>query len=253
MPGHFEIVAHRGIRSEQSENTLAGFERAIALGADAVEFDVCLTADGVPIVFHDVYLDGKTDGRGPIFARTLEELRGLRVRSPSDPGAAGESIPTLEEVVDRIGGWIGMEIEIKGPEPEAPGLVAGVLKRHPQLRTSVEVTSFEPALLLDFQKASPDVPADVLVPLFEGWMRADAVAYEAIHRALLAEARAVHLHASQLVPETVSAIRSHGIAIHAWGVDEKASLEKIQSFRIPRICTDCVREALEFRRAGGYS
>lgn len=48
----FEIVAHRGAHDQVPENTLPAFERAIELGADAVELDVRLTADGIPVVYH---------------------------------------------------------------------------------------------------------------------------------------------------------------------------------------------------------
>ena len=53
----FEIVAHRGVPNEYPENTLTSFERAIELGADAVELDVRLTKDKIPVVYHYYYLD----------------------------------------------------------------------------------------------------------------------------------------------------------------------------------------------------
>ncbi|MDD9983255.1 MAG: glycerophosphodiester phosphodiesterase family protein, partial [Gammaproteobacteria bacterium] len=51
-----EIHGHRGARGLLPENTLPGFERAIALCVDALEFDVCMTRDGVPVVHHDTAL-----------------------------------------------------------------------------------------------------------------------------------------------------------------------------------------------------
>ncbi len=243
----FDIVAHRGVPNEAPENTLASFERAIELGADAVEFDVRLTADRIPVVYHYYYLDLFTTGRGPIFAYTLEQLRGVRVKCPENPQAPEEPISTLEEVVERIGGRIGMEIEIKGPEPEAPVLIGEILNRNKKFWPSIEVTSFEPALLVEMRRVCPGIAVDLLTPLSESWMMLDVTAYQAVHHTRLAGARAVHLHSSQLWPEPVAAIRSHGIGIHAWDINDVKSLEASARLDISRICTDRLRQALEFR------
>ena len=52
-----EVVAHRGVAEHAPENTLPAFLRALAVGADAVELDVRLTRDRVPVVYHYYYLD----------------------------------------------------------------------------------------------------------------------------------------------------------------------------------------------------
>ena len=59
---HFEIVAHRGYHIKFPENSIASYESAITLGADAIELDVRLTADRIPIVYHYYYLVGGADG-----------------------------------------------------------------------------------------------------------------------------------------------------------------------------------------------
>ena len=105
----FEIVAHRGVAEQAPENTLPAFRDAKKLGADAVELDVRLTADKVPVVFHYFYLDGLTTLTGAIFNYTWKELRQAKLFQNGIP-AAGISIPTLEEVLDGIGNQIGLEI-----------------------------------------------------------------------------------------------------------------------------------------------
>jgi glycerophosphoryl diester phosphodiesterase len=174
-------------------------------------------------------------------------LRGVRVKCPENPRAPEEPISTLEEVVERIGGRIGMEIEIKGPEPEAPVLIGGILNRNKTLWPSIEVTSFEPALLVEMRRVCPGIAVDLLTPLSESWMMLDVTAYQAVHRTRLAGAGTVHLHSSQLWPEPVAAIRSHGIGIHAWDINDAKSLEASARLDISRICTDRLRQALEFR------
>ncbi|MGB4916244.1 MAG: glycerophosphodiester phosphodiesterase family protein, partial [Propionicimonas sp.] len=69
------IWAHRGARRQAPENTLPAFRRAVELGAEGVEFDVQLSADGIPVVIHDETLDRTTDGHGRVVDHTLAQLR----------------------------------------------------------------------------------------------------------------------------------------------------------------------------------
>jgi glycerophosphoryl diester phosphodiesterase len=160
----------------------------------------------------------------------------------------GCRIPTLHEVLETFGGRIGLEIEIKGPEPESSEIVGAALCNFRHLWETIEVTSYEPALLLDIQQRCPGLATDLLFPRSEDWMRLDVVTYLAVHRARLARARAVHLHPTQLSSEVVSAVRSWGIEVHAWGVNGEQSLNRAMELGIPRICTDKLQQALDFRQ-----
>ncbi len=91
----FEIVAHRGIPGEAPENTIASYQLAIELGADAVEMDIRLTADLVPVVFHYYYLDKTTTSKGVIFQYTHQELENVEVTCSGNPGAAAGRISIL--------------------------------------------------------------------------------------------------------------------------------------------------------------
>lgn len=91
------------------------------------------------------------------------------------------------------------------------------------------------------------IPTDLLIPLTEPWMKYDVLTYNALHRSLLAGARAVHLHASQLAIETVDIIRQGGCEVHAWGINDQRSLEIASTLQINRLCTDNLRQALNFR------
>lgn len=248
MNTSFEIVAHRGIPCEAPENTLASFQRAIELGADAVEMDVRLTADHIPLVYHYFYLDENTSLTGAIFDFTLAQLRTVEVYCKGNPTIKTGHISTLEEILDTIGGKIDLEIEIKGPEPESAEIIGGVLNQFKDLWSTIELTSYEPALLLAVQKTCPGIAADLLFPLSESWMRLDVMQYLAIQRARLAHARAVHLHPTQLCEAIVEATRQHGIEVHAWDVNDIQALETVASLDIPRLCTDQFRQAYAFRK-----
>ena len=119
------VIAHRGNSAHAPENTFESYDQALALGADALEFDVRLTRDGVPVVIHDPTLDRTTNGRGRVLDRRFDELRaldaGARFVSPdgSHPyRGRGFVIPTLEEMVARYP-RIPFLIEVKVPEAVA--------------------------------------------------------------------------------------------------------------------------------------
>jgi glycerophosphoryl diester phosphodiesterase len=100
------VIGHRGTRGEAPENTLPGFLLAREQGADALELDVQLTGDGVPVVLHDPTLDRTTDLRGPVSERSFEEvLRGDAGYRFTPDGRTfpwrgrGVTVPTLAEVL----------------------------------------------------------------------------------------------------------------------------------------------------------
>jgi glycerophosphoryl diester phosphodiesterase len=95
-----KIVAHRGAMSERPENTMPAFIRAVELGADIVELDVRMSADGRLFLLHDRTLDRTTNGSGRASAFSFEELRELDAGGWFDPLYAGEQIPSLEEALD---------------------------------------------------------------------------------------------------------------------------------------------------------
>jgi glycerophosphoryl diester phosphodiesterase len=136
------VIAHRGDSAHFPENTMPSFERAVALGVDALEFDVRLTADGVAVVVHDATLDRTTSGHGPVAATPLGALRALDAgaRYSADGGrtfpfrGTGLIVPTLEEMLERFP-EIPLLIEVKVPEavPETRRL----LERHGAVRRTL--------------------------------------------------------------------------------------------------------------------
>jgi glycerophosphoryl diester phosphodiesterase len=242
-------VAHRGARDGVPENTIGAFRRALELGADAIELDVRLSKDRVPVVLHNFYLDETTSVSGPVFEYESVQLQELPLRGAQGDLGDGWRIPTLREVLETFAGRLGLEIEIKGPEPESSEIVARELEPFRDLWETMEVTSYEPALLLDIGRHCPGLATDLLQRRSEEWMRLDVVAYSAVHGARLAGARAVHLHPTQLSPEVVATVRSAGIDVHSWDVNDVGRLEMIHELGIPKFDTDDVKLALEFRES----
>src|SRR5690349_18442492 len=117
------VIAHRGASGLAPENTMAAFRLAVALGADGFELDVQLSADGQPVVIHDIRANRTTDCAGAVAALTADELmacdagawfarrlaRRPRIRAMAQTAArltrvtdlqfAGESVPLLADVL----------------------------------------------------------------------------------------------------------------------------------------------------------
>ncbi len=147
------IIGHRGYRAQYPENTLASFSAAMAAGADMIELDVTLSRDRKVVVIHDDTLNRTTSGFGPVHQATLQELKRLDAGSWFDSRFAGESLPTLEEVLILAGGKILINVEIKSSAWESgfPGdaierQVVDLIIRHDLLNTTL-VSSFHPGFL----------------------------------------------------------------------------------------------------------
>jgi glycerophosphoryl diester phosphodiesterase len=146
---------------------------------------------------------------------------------------------------------LGLEIELKGPEPETGDVVGGLLDAVRGAWQRVEVTSYEPALLVALSRRRRGLRTALLFPRSEAWMGLDVIAHYALHRARLAGAQAVHLYPSQLSEDVVRCIRSGGIEVHAWDVNAAADLEPAPTFELPVVCTDHLEQALRWRTGGG--
>ncbi|MBD8065973.1 glycerophosphodiester phosphodiesterase [Devosia sp. PTR5] len=151
-----KILGHRGARDLWPENTLQGFLNAVDLGVDIVEFDVHLSADGVPFVMHDGMLDRTSHGTGPLSRHTADELRAIKLRDTD------ETIPTLDMVLDSLAPTaIELAIEIKtnfdsSPYPEVERLVLDALARR-NLVNRAMILSFVPQCLERTRRLSSEI------------------------------------------------------------------------------------------------
>lgn len=129
-PSRRPVIGHRGNRAFAPENTIPSFLEAVALGADAVEFDLHLSADGVPVVMHDDTLERTTDGTGAVREHTVGELQRLDAGAQFtlDDGQTfpwrgrGVRVPTLEETLAALPSDFPLILEMKSVEVAAPAL-----------------------------------------------------------------------------------------------------------------------------------
>ncbi len=115
------VIGHRGNRAHSPENTLESMAEAVALGADAIEFDLHVSRDGHLVVMHDPTLDRTTNGAGLVVQRNLAELKTLDAGSnfSRDRGRTfpwrdrGVRVPTFDEVVDAMPRELPFIVELK--------------------------------------------------------------------------------------------------------------------------------------------
>ncbi len=205
------VVAHRGASYDETENTTAAFERAIAVGAEYVEFDVQASSDGGLVVFHDLSLDRLTSARGPLRARSLAELREL-------------GIPTLEEVLELTAGRIGVMAELKSP---------WLYRRHDIVRRTVRllgpeavVVSFSRAAILETRSLRPSLRT------------VQHVGYGTSIRAAAGFAWAVGFEERRVTRRGIAKAHALGLKALAYTVNEPSRLRALQDLGVDGVFSD---------------
>lgn len=164
------IVGHRGAAAHAPENTLESYRMGVEMGADAIELDVHLTADGQLAVIHDDTLDRTTDRSGRVADLTMDDIRqadaGARFARPGDSGnpfaGRGLTVPTLGEVLEWLPEDVGLVIEIKARS--AADAVVDAVRSHP-VRTSgrLSIISFDEAAIDRVHELDPDARTGYLL------------------------------------------------------------------------------------------
>jgi glycerophosphoryl diester phosphodiesterase len=147
-------IAHRGyhdLNRKCWENTLSAFDAAVEKNF-AIECDVHLSKDGVPMVFHDLDLKRLTGEQGSLVERTAAELRKLKI------GGTADHVPTLEDMLERVAGRVSLVIELKGIEGHDDGLVEKVGALLGRYDGKAAIMSFNHWLVREFAEHAPGIP-----------------------------------------------------------------------------------------------
>jgi glycerophosphoryl diester phosphodiesterase len=240
-PDAHPVIAHRGASGYAPENTLPSFERAAELGADALEMDVHVTADGVPVVIHDATLERTTDMAGLVAALPLARLREADAGARFSPDGGrtfpfrgrGVRIPTFAEVVDAFPD-LPLVIEVK--TPRAQEAAKRVLAERAAAARCV-ITSASSAALAAFREppwicgaATPQV-AQLRFPIVPR-SRGAPVPY----RALFVPLRYYGLTVP--TPRFIRAARQLGCPVHIWTVNDPANARALWARGIAGVVTN---------------
>ena len=220
-------IAHRGASGEAPENTLAAFDLALRQGAGAIELDVHLSSDGVPMVIHDPRLNRTTSGSGWVSEHRANALRRLDAGSwfnrqfpeKARQRYVGAKIPLLAEVF----AWVRQHkvlafVEIKAGGKSYPGIEAKVLDEVERagVRRLVTIVSFDLATLRRVRQITSRISLGL-----------------DFSRSLLALRRVMSLPGNAALPHWAIAPRrfirrahKHSIRVFPWTVDQPARMER---------------------------
>lgn len=235
------VIGHRGNRAHSPEDTLESMREAVALGVDALEFDVHVTRDGIPVVHHDPTLDRTTSGRGALASHALLELAAFDAghHFTTDGGRTfpwrdrGVRIPTLDAVLAEFA-TLPLIIELK--TPDATAATRAVIARHAAERRVI-VAGFDAASMRPLAGG----------PLALGACTADLI------RLLPAALLGLHGPAAPFVaacippthngfPVPIGAfarlMRRRGGVVHVWTVNHAAEAERYWALGVQGIISD---------------
>lgn len=216
------IISHAACGGHAPENTLAGIGKAIELGSEAIEIDVQASADGVPVLMHDLTVDRTTKGTGSLASMTLEELRALDV--------GGEPVPTLAEVLELTKGRVLLVMEIKAPGIEAR--VTRVVHEAGALG-DVMTWSFFPQAVEGMRREEPRIPCALLIggEYMERWQ-------EMRERALALGAQGVSVFYPNVDERVAEGCRRSGLALYTWTPDGRKEIARLAKLGVDGICSN---------------
>lgn len=237
-------IAHRGASGVAPENTLAAFQKAAELGADAIELDVQLCASGEVVVVHDADLRRVAGQNVRVAKAPLGALKELDVGSWFGPDFSGERIPTLEEVFEAVPDLL-VNVEIKAGLRDDPrplcAAVAEIVKRQKPGR--VLISSFHPGALLFYRRLDPETPLGYLHYHKQSFPLRMALP------AFWLKPFAMHPDRNLMDHRYLARARQISSAIHVWTVDDPRELAFVLSADVDGVISnypDRVRKLLRY-------
>lgn len=216
-------IGHRGAKGYAPENTLRSIRTALGMGVDGVEIDVHRCKSGEIVVIHDDTLERTTNGHGSVRDKTLQELKTL------DAGE-GETIPTLQEVLETLGREKILLVEIKDEAAALPAaaIVEEYIARGWQ-RESLWIIAFNHVLLREIRHSYPlmrtgalivGVPVSLAACAQEAGAQALCPAFDHANAALIEDARARHLE------------------IFAWTINSREKIRRAEESGVTGVMSD---------------
>ncbi|HTD02630.1 glycerophosphodiester phosphodiesterase [Undibacterium sp.] len=237
-----KVVAHRGAGILAPENTLAAMQCGLDHGFHAVEFDVMLSKDGIPVLMHDPEFGRTVQGRGSVAQTLAADLLRMDAGKWFSPAYAGETVPTYEMVAlfcQQYGIWMNVEIKpAPGFEAETGQAVAKLTRQlfnaalppNPSLMQALPLfSSFSFDALVSAKAEAPDIPRGFL---------ADTIPPDWQQRLQQLEAVALHTNHKKLTPALAEAVKQAGYGLFCYTVNQPQRAAEIMGWGVDAFCTD---------------
>ena len=225
-------IAHRGASGLAPENTVAAAEMALEIGVDLVEIDIHLTADGHPVVIHDRTLDRTTNGTGPVDTMTLKQIQELDAGTHFGRKFKGESVPTLDEMMEVTRRRALLLIEAKTVEAAER---AAVLVRSRRAQSHVVIQSFLGPAVRAVNRLDSRIPTAFLMSGSEATLRRKT---GVVKRALKLGANALALNFKAAQPDLVAMFLSRAMGFWVYTVDEEEDIRAMVEMGVGGIITN---------------
>jgi glycerophosphoryl diester phosphodiesterase len=231
---HPRIIGHRGGGTLAPENTLAGFRKAASMGFGAVEFDVMLSADKVPLLIHDETLERTTNGRGAVSATPYAEIAAMDAGAWLATQYRGERVPTLDDagkLCVELGLWANVEIKpAAGFERETAAIacerVAKLWRGAPRRPL---LSSFQTICLELARDAVPDFERGYLTDRIEPGWRDEVGRLGCV---------SVHCNWRHLTKPSADAVKAEGLGLLCYTVNEAVVARRLFAWGVDAIFTD---------------
>jgi glycerophosphoryl diester phosphodiesterase len=224
-------IGHRGASGITPENTKISFLKALDLGADAVEFDVQLTRDNVAVVFHDDLLDRTSNGSGRVSETDFDVVSKLDAGGWFGASFENIEIPTLEEILQTLGGKTTMNIELK-PDDRLDRLVKHVVTAVARFEL------FESVIFSSFHHDAIKMIREFVPSARLGMLCQTGGAPFAFSLAERLGAENIHPEVSMVDTELVSAAHKRGLSVWAWTANDTGEIALMNALGVDGMFSD---------------
>lgn len=231
-----KVVAHRGGGRLAPENTLAAMQCGLDYGFRAVEFDVMLSKDAVPVLMHDPEFGRTVAGSGSVSNTLAQSLTKMDAGSWFDPRFSDVHVPTYEAVFhfcQAHGIWMNVEIKpVPGFEQETGAVVARLTSewmRKTDHAIAPLFSSFSFDALMCAKQSAPDIARAYLLEDYDP---------DYLNALQKLDAVALHTDHKKLTPEWASAIKQAGYGLLCYTVNDLDRAKEIRAWGVDAICTD---------------
>lgn len=252
-PSHFGpfkpiIIAHRGASGHAPEHTFTAYELGTIMEGDYIEIDLQMTKDGQLIAMHDETLDRTTDETGMVKDFTLEQIKRLDAGTwfnetfpqKAKPDYLGLQVPTLREIIERMGPKARYYIETKSPEfyPGMEEKLLDILYEYNLVGENqpvgkIMIQSFSAESLKKIHQMDESIPLVQLLSYY-----APAIITNEEVAKIKAYAVGIGMHYTAISPGYVKKVRDSGLLIYPYTVNEKEDMEMLLDWGVTGMFTN---------------